>query len=65
MHKRHLASEPAAGEGRHNLSVVTRQLRDDHTFPNSALPLLFYHGAVLLPGDDPAAVFERLFATND
>ena len=33
-------------------------------FPNSRLPLLLYRMAVKLPGQDPAKIFEQLFAAN-
>jgi uncharacterized protein YjlB len=46
--------------------VVSHLLEADGPIPNNArLPLLVYPGAVDLDADDPAAVFERLFASND
>ena len=40
-------------------------LEDDGTFPNNqVLPVMIYKNAVKLPDDDPAAVFEHLFASN-
>ncbi len=51
----HLLREP---------NVLVHKLNDDGTFPNSKLPLLFYRGAVLMPEQDPAGVFEGLFRTN-
>jgi uncharacterized protein YjlB len=45
--------------------VTPYRLRDDGTFPNNeTLPLLVYPGAVELPHDDPAGIFEALFSAN-
>src|SRR6266404_5118604 len=44
--------------------VLAQELKDDGVFPNSKLQLLLYRGAVVLPEQDPAAVFEQLFAAN-
>jgi uncharacterized protein YjlB len=45
--------------------VQTPILEDDGTFPNNqVLPAMIYKNAVKLPADDPAAVFEELFADN-
>jgi uncharacterized protein YjlB len=39
---------------------------DDGSIPNNpALPFLVYPGALKLPGDDPAATCEAVFAAND
>ena len=46
--------------------VLTYRLMDDGVFPNNAeLPLTVYRGAAALPGRDPAATFEALFAAHD
>jgi uncharacterized protein YjlB len=50
--------------GRHEPNVLAKVLTDDRTFPNSQLPLLMYRDAVKLSGEDPAAIFEGLFASN-
>jgi uncharacterized protein YjlB len=43
----------------------TTRLKDDGAIPNNSLPFVLYPGAVDLAGsDDPAAVFEQLFAAN-
>jgi uncharacterized protein YjlB len=43
--------------------LVTRRLADDGTFPNNErLELLVYQGALGLPGQEPAAAVEDLFA---
>jgi uncharacterized protein YjlB len=48
------------------IDVVSHLLAADADIPNNArLPLLVYPGAVRLDVDDPASVFERLFASND
>jgi uncharacterized protein YjlB len=40
-------------------------LKDDGLIPNNEkLPLLVYQNAVALPEDDPAAIFEAVFAAN-
>ena len=39
--------------------------RDDGTFPNSPLPLLFYRHAITTDAKDRASVFEQRFAEND
>lgn len=39
--------------------------KDDGTFPNSPLPLLFYRKAIATDAEDPAYIFEELFAEND
>ena len=44
--------------------VLAQALMDDGIFPNSRLPLLVYRHAVTLPEQDPAALFEELFAAN-
>lgn len=46
----------------HEPDVVAQELKDDGVFPNSKLPLLVYRGAVVLPEEEPAAIFEQLFA---
>ena len=45
--------------------VLAEKLNDDGVFPNSRLPLLVFRHAVVLPGNDPASIFERLFAEHD
>ena len=45
-------------------AVIRERLEDDGIYPNSALPLLAYRGAVQLPARDPAATFEALFRAN-
>lgn len=46
--------------------VISHLLEPDAEIPNNPrLPLLAYPGAVRLDESDPAAVFERLFASND
>lgn len=45
------------------VQVSTHILTDDGTFPNnSELPLLVYHAVADFPEQDPAAVFETIFA---
>jgi len=44
--------------------MLFQELKDDGVFPNSRLPLVLYRLAVKLAGHDPAAIIERLFATN-
>jgi uncharacterized protein YjlB len=44
--------------------VLVQELQDDGMFPNSRLPLLLYRMAVKLQGQDPATIFEQLFAAN-
>ena len=45
--------------------VAHHALKDDGAIPNNErLPLLVYQNAVRLPDDDPAAIFEALFAAN-
>jgi uncharacterized protein YjlB len=44
--------------------VETHLLPDDGTFPNSALPLLCYRGAVREAATEGAVAFELLFAAN-
>lgn len=44
--------------------IVTHYLQGDGIIPNSALPLLVYPGVMGLPENDPARVFEILFAQN-
>jgi uncharacterized protein YjlB len=39
-------------------------LADDGMFPNSALPLLLYEGAIDPDAADPASSYERLFGRN-
>ena len=39
--------------------------KDDGIFPNSPLPLLFYHQTITTDAKDPASVFEQRFAEND
>jgi uncharacterized protein YjlB len=39
--------------------------KDDGVFPNSPLPLLFYHQAIITDAEDPASTFEQRFAEND
>ena len=39
--------------------------KDDGIFPNSPLPLLFYHQAITTHAKDPASIFEERFAQND
>jgi len=39
--------------------------KDDGTFPNSPLPLLWYRRAIITDAEDPAPVFEKRFAEND
>jgi uncharacterized protein YjlB len=39
--------------------------KDDGTFPNSPLPLLFYRQAITTDAEDPASIFEECFAKND
>ena len=39
--------------------------KDDDIFPNSPLPLLFYHQAITTKAKDPASIFEERFAEND
>jgi uncharacterized protein YjlB len=47
----------------HPPQVVMHTLTDDGIFPNNArLPLVVYGQAVTLPADDPAALFEAVFA---
>jgi uncharacterized protein YjlB len=48
-----------------NMEIIAHLLEPSDDAPNNArLPLLVYPGAVELTGDDPAAVFEDLFARN-
>lgn len=49
----------------HPPRVETFFLDEAPLIPNSRLPLLIYRGAVELPEDDPAALFEELFAAHD
>ena len=44
--------------------VVAQELKDDGVFPNSKLPLLVYRGAVVLPEEESAGIFEQLFAAH-
>ncbi len=45
--------------------VLSPALKDDGIYPNNeTLPLLVYQGAVALPEQEPAAIFEVLFETN-
>jgi uncharacterized protein YjlB len=39
--------------------------KDDGIFPNSRVPLLFYHQAITTKAKDPASIFEERFAEND
>jgi uncharacterized protein YjlB len=39
--------------------------KDDGIFPNSALPLLLYNGALITEANDPASIVEQRFAKND
>src|SRR5205809_2268090 len=39
--------------------------KDDGIFPNSVLPLLFYHQALITKNKDPASIFEQRFVRND
>jgi uncharacterized protein YjlB len=39
--------------------------KDDGIFPNSPLPLLFYHQTITTEAKDPASIFEERFAEND
>jgi uncharacterized protein YjlB len=39
--------------------------KDDGTFPNSVLPLLFYRQAITTDAKDTASIFEHRFAEND
>ena len=39
--------------------------KDDGIFPNSPLPLLFYHQTITTKAKDPASIFEERFAEND
>jgi uncharacterized protein YjlB len=64
MSKKAFATESQLEELLNEPNVVAERLKDDGTFPNSKLPLLFYRDAVLMPEHDPAAVFEQLFAAN-
>src|SRR5205809_868510 len=41
-----------------------RRFKDDGTFPNSKLPLLFYKGAFELPQDLPMLLIEEIFRSN-
>jgi uncharacterized protein YjlB len=51
--------------GDNRAEVIGRTLADDGTFPNNEqLPLLAYKGALRLPGQEPAAAVESLFATH-
>jgi uncharacterized protein YjlB len=45
--------------------IVSTILKDEGAIPNSRLPLLLYLAAVKLPGNDPAAVLEELFESNN
>jgi len=38
--------------------------KDDGIFPNSPLPLLFYHQAITTEAKDPASIFAERFAEN-
>lgn len=40
-------------------------LKDDGTFPNSHLPVMYYPGVLLLPGLFPGGEVKDLFAQND
>jgi len=44
--------------------ITTHLLQPAGEFPNSIWPLMVYHGAVAVFGDDPAARFESLFQKN-
>lgn len=45
--------------------LVHHALRDDGVIPNNErFPLMVYQEALNLPEDDPAAIFEALFAAN-
>lgn len=44
--------------------VEAIQIQPNGNIPNSELPLLVYRRAVRLQSDDPASVFEKLFAAN-
>ena len=44
--------------------VIAKVLEDDGKIPNSTLPLLIYRSAVEVSGEDPAAVFEKLFTKH-
>lgn len=45
--------------------VFHQRLKDDGSFPNNEkLPLLVYQGALALPRNNPAVVFEDLFESN-
>ena len=44
---------------------TTHRFADDGAIPNNpTLPFLVYGGALMLPGDDPAAACEAVFARN-
>lgn len=44
---------------------IALRFKDDGAIPNNKLPLVLYRGVVnLKDADDPAAVFEQLFAAN-
>lgn len=43
----------------------TLVFRDDGAVPNSVLPLIIHRAALAPGGSDPAAAFERLFASHD
>ena len=46
-------------------TVISHLLDEDPEIPNNPrLPVLIYPGAVALSGNDPAAIFESLFAGN-
>jgi uncharacterized protein YjlB len=44
--------------------VAAKRLRSEAAFPNSRLPLLIYTKAIVLAGNDPAAVVEKVFEAN-
>ena len=45
-------------------AVRAHRFEGDGDIPNNALPLLVYPGAVDVSGADPAAAFERVFASH-
>ncbi len=57
-----LGRESRSKEASEKPHVIAELLQDDGVFPNSKLPLLLYRDAVPLPGEDPASIFEQLFA---
>jgi uncharacterized protein YjlB len=64
MGKRASATKSPPEQLANELDVLAQELQDDGVFPNSKLPLLLYRKAVVMPEQDPAAVFEQLFAAR-